>query len=182
MVRFLFWVGLLAIAWLVLTGSLPLPGVPDEEVVFATTPPVAACGSAGCLAVYTLEVANPGRSAQETVKVRLRADALANPAVPPTLRRAGDTSDLQAADERGTVAAYQLGQLVPEERVALVFALRAPARDAVPGWDRVFVGVEPAHGAARPADPGALGAGRLVHSAGRTLERVVDAIRRAIAS
>lgn len=182
MVRLLFWVGLLAIAWLVLSGALPVPGVADEEVVFATTPPVATCGSAGCLAVYTLEVANPGRSAQESVKVRLRGDTLANPAIPPTLRRASETASLQAGTERGTTEAYQLGTLAPEERVALVFALRAPSREAVPGWDRVLVGVEPAHGSARPADPGALAANRLVHAAGRTLDRIVNAIRGAIAS
>src|SRR5262245_49639566 len=114
MVRLLFWVGLLAAAWLVLSGALPVPGVANEGVVFATTPPVTNCGSAGCLAVYTLEVANPGRSAQESVKVRLRSDTLANPAIPPTLRRASETVGLQAATERGTVEAYQLGRMEPE--------------------------------------------------------------------
>src|SRR5262245_18010380 len=130
MVRLLFWVGLLGVVWLVLSGAVPVPGVANEEVVFATTPAVSTCGSAGCLAVYTLEIANPGRSAQESVKVRLRGDTLANAALPPTLRRAGQTAPLQAASHRGTGEAYQLGKLEPEQRVAVVFVLRAPSQEA----------------------------------------------------
>jgi hypothetical protein len=63
-----------------------------------------------------------------------------------------------------------------------VFALRAASRETVPQWDRVLVGVDPTAGAARQGDVVALSAGRIVNAAGRMTERVVSAVRKAIAS
>ncbi|HXJ33541.1 MAG TPA: hypothetical protein VMS22_05815 [Candidatus Eisenbacteria bacterium] len=181
MFRLGFWLVVLGVGWLTLSGTLPIPGIPDEEIVFATPPPVSTCGSSGCLAVYTLDLANTGRSAQESVKVGLRGDALANPAILPVLRRANGTTALQAASERGGVNAYILGRLEPEEQATLVFALRTPSLAETPGWDRILVGVETARGAARPGEPGALSGSRIVHATARMVERVAAAVRAAIA-
>ena len=181
MLRLLFW--LLVIAGLVaaLDGIVPLPGIPDEEVVYATPPPVTGCGSSGCVAIYTIEVANVGRSAQSAVRVRLRPDAMTSPLVAPAVRRASESTPVTPATDRG-VDTYPLGHLDPEERVALVFALRATSHETVTGWDRVLVGVEPAAGAARPGDVAAMTVGRAVHGAGRVTARLVAAVRKAIAS
>jgi hypothetical protein len=179
MIRLLFWILVLGGAWLVLSGTLPVPGVPDEEVVYATTPPVVSCilATTGCTVVYTLEVANVGRSVQESVKVRVRTSVLENPAVAPTLRRASETAPLQSAGEKAGVDAYPIGPLAPEERVAVVFALHAPTREAVLGWERVLVGVDPDTGAAEPGDPGAITSSRLMHVTGRLLDRVAHELR-----
>lgn len=182
MLRLLFWGLLVAAVVLVLNGTLPVPGVAQEEIVYATPPPVTACGSAGCVVVYTIEVANVGRSPQDGVRVRLRADAVEAPVVAPTVRRADATAPAPPASDRPGVEAYPLGRLEPEERAALVFAVRAPARDAVRGWDRVLVGVDPTAGGARPGDPGALTPGRVLHGLGRRATRVMDAVRQAIAA
>jgi len=182
MLRLLFWLLVIGGIVLVLNGTLPLPGLAQEEVVYATPPPVTTCGASGCIAVYTLEVGNVGRSAQESVRVRLRADALATPVIAPTVRRANESTLVTGTDDRPGIEAYPLGRVGADERVTLLFALRAASRDAVPGWDRLLVGVSPSSGAARPGDAGALSAGRVVHAAGRIVERIVDTVRKAIAT
>src|SRR5258708_3598025 len=182
MLRFLFWLVVLLAIFAVLNGTLPVPGIAAEEVVYGTPPPVATCGSSGCIAVYTLEVTNTGRSAQDGVRVRLRADAIASPVVAPAVRRASEAVAVSAASDRAGIEMYPLGQIGPEERVALVFALRAPSRETVPQWDRVLVGVDPTAGSARPGDVGALSAGRILNAAGRTTTRIVAAVRKVIAS
>ncbi|MGH7894632.1 MAG: hypothetical protein ACREQL_08180 [Candidatus Binatia bacterium] len=179
--RLVFWLVVLALGWVMLSGTMPIPGIADEEVVFATSPPVGACGASGCLAVYTLELANVGRSPQESVKVRLRADALGASAIAPTLRRVSGVTTVQPAGERNGVDAYPLGRLDADERVALVFALRSPSQETTAGWERLLVGVEPGRGSARPGEPGALTAGRIVHATGRLVDRLVRAVRAAIA-
>ena len=176
MLRLLFWLVVLGVVGLMLNGNLPIPGIADEEVVYATPAIVASCGSSGCLAVDAVEVANVGRSAQETVRVRLRTDAFGTPVVPPTVRRAQETSVPTVASERPGVDMYPLGRLAPEERVTLVFALRAASREAVPPWERVLVAVEPAKGVARPGDVDAITVDRVVHSAGRVVQRLVRAV------
>jgi hypothetical protein len=181
MLRLLFWLLVIACLLAAFDGVIPLPGIPDEEVVYATPPPVSTCGSSGCVAVYTLELANVGRSAQSGVRVRLRPDAIAAPLVAPTVRRASDSAQVTPATDRG-VDTYPLGRMEPEERIALVFALRAPSRETVAGWDRVLVGVEPAAGAARPGGVSEMTVGRAVHGAGRVTARLVAAVRKAIAS
>jgi hypothetical protein len=180
MIRLLFWIVVLGLVWLAVEGRVPIPGIPDDEIVYATTPPVSTCTPTGCLVVYTLELANVGRSAESGLKVRLREEPLAAATVPPTLRRATETTVLQANGERAGVAGYLLGAVAPEERVALVFALRTPTRDAAPSWDRLLVGVDPTHGSALPGDPGALTGGRVVHATARVLERIVAAVRAAV--
>lgn len=175
MFRLLFWLLVLAAAGFTLNANVPIPGIPAEEVVFATTPAVTTCGPSGCIAVYTLEIGNVGRSAQDSVRVRLRSDAVAAPVIAPTVRRASGSTVVAATDDRPGVDTVALGSLAPEERVALVFAVRAPARDAVLGWDRVLVSVEPSAGSAHPGDVGALTVGRVVHALGRTVQRIVRA-------
>jgi hypothetical protein len=182
MLRLLFWTLLLAAVVLMLNGTLPIPGIADEEVVYTAAPPVSTCGPASCIAVYTLDVVNVGRSPQESVRVRLREDALETPVIAPTVRRMHDTALAPPAIDRAGAQAYPLGPLQPDERVTLVFALRAPARDAVRGWDRVLVGVDPARGGARPGDVSAVTAGRVFHGVGRLTVRLTEAVRRAIAS
>jgi hypothetical protein len=182
MFRLLFWIIVLALVGLVLNGNLPVPGIPQEEVVFTTDPPVASCGSSGCIVVYSLDVANTGESAQESVRVRLRAEPLAQAVVVPTVRRATETSLAPSMNDRQGIDVYPLGRLAPEERAALVFALRAASRETVLGWERLLIGVEPALGAARPGDVSEIGIGRLLHSTSRTFRRVVATIRQAIAS
>jgi len=182
MFRLLFWLIVIVGAGLVLNGNLPLPGVPEEEVVFTTNPPVASCGSSGCMVVYSLDVANPGVSPQESVRVRLRSEPLATAVVAPAVRRATESTLAPAMNDRPGIDVYPLGRLAPEERAALVFALRAPSRETVLDWDRLLIGVEPALGAARPGDVAALGTGRILHAAGRTVRRIVAAVRQAIAS
>lgn len=182
MLRFLFWAIVLAVAVLMLNGTLPIPGIADEEVVYTTTPPVSTCGPSGCIVVYTLEVANVGRSPQDSVRVRLREDAIASPMIAPTVRRSGDTMLAPPATDRPGVEAFPLGTLQPEERVSLVFALRAASREAAPGWDRVLVGVDPSRGGARPGEVTAVTAGRVVHALGRMTVRLTETVRRAIAS
>jgi hypothetical protein len=181
MLRLLFWLLAIGGVLLALDGTLPV-GLAREEVVYTTPPPVASCGPSGCIAVYALEVGNVGRSAQDGVRVRLRADALATPAILPTVRRAGATGLAAGTEERAGVETYALGPLEIEERVSLVFALRTASRDVVPGWDRVLVEVEPSAGSAHPGDAGALSTGRLVQAAGRVASRLTGAVRKAIAS
>jgi hypothetical protein len=182
MVRFLFWLIVIAAVVLVLDGAVPVPGVADEGIVYATNPPVASCGSSGCIVVYELDVANDGRSPQDAVRVRLRSEAVASPLIAPTVRRTSEATVATTANDRPGIDAAQLGKVAPEERVALVFAVRAASREAVLGWDRILVGVEPTVGSARPGDVGAITTGRLVHIAGRVVHRVVQAVRQAIAS
>jgi hypothetical protein len=182
MFRLLFWLVVIGVLYVVVSGIVPVPGVPTEEIVYSTPPPVASCGSSGCIAVYTLEVANTGRSSQDGVRVRLRSDALASPVVAPSVRRASEAVAVSAGSDRAGIEMYPLGQIGPEEHVALVFALRAASRETVPQWDRVLVGVDPTAGAARQGDVVALSAGRIVNAAGRMTERVVSAVRKAIAS
>ena len=182
MLRLLFWLVVLSTIVLVLDGTVPVPGIAREEVVYATPPPVATCGSSGCIAVYTLEVGNLGRSAQESVRVRLRTDALATPVILPTVRRASETALASPMEDRSGIEAFPLGPLAPEERVTLVFALRAPARESVASWDRLLVDVVPAAGSARPGDVGALTSGRLLQAAGRVASRITEAVRKAVAS
>ena len=154
--RFLFWLLVFAVVALMANGTLPAPGIADEEVVYATPPAVTTCGSSGCIVVYTLEVANVGRSTQDTVRVRLRTDALAAPVIAPTVRRATESVVATAANERPGVDTYQLGRMAPEDHVTLVFATRAAGHDTVLGWDRVLVGVDPMLGNARPGDTAAV--------------------------
>jgi hypothetical protein len=182
MLRFVFWAIVLAVGVLMLNGTLPIPGIADEEVVYTTPPPVSTCGPSGCIVVYTLEVANVGRSPQDSVRVRLREDAITTPMIAPTVRRASETALAPPATDRPGVEAFPLGAIAPEERVALVFALRTASREAAPGWDRVLVGVDPARGGARPGEVSAVTPGRVVHAVGRLTVRLTEAVRRAIAS
>jgi hypothetical protein len=182
MLRLLFWIAVLAAVVYVLGDDVPIPGIADQELVYTTTPPVTSCSASGCVAVYTLEIANVGRSAQPSVRVRLRADAVASSIVPPTLRRRSEVVAVSATEDRAGIDAYPLGALEPEERVALVFATRAASREAVPSWDRVLVGVDPGDGSARPGDVGAITVGRVVNDAARIAKRIVAAVRQAIAS
>jgi hypothetical protein len=176
MFRLLFWALLIGGGVLVANGTVPVPGVADEEVVYATPPAVTTCGSSGCIVVYALELANVGRSPQDTVRVRLRSEVLAAPVIAPTVRRAGETTLATAANERPGIDIYEVGAMAPEERVVVVFAGRATSRDAALRWDRVLVGVEPARGVATPGDPAAVTPTRLIHAAGRLVRHVVDAI------
>src|SRR6185503_5128968 len=182
MLRLLFWLLVIGAAVLVLNGTMPLPGIPQEEIVYETPPPVVGCAASACLAVYTLEMGNVGRSAQESVRVRLRTDAVETPVIAPTMRRGTENVVVESADDRPGIETFALGRVEPEERVTLVFALRAGSRGAVPGWDRVLVGVDASSGAAHPGAVGTLTAGRIVHAAGRFAERVTEAVKKAIAS
>ena len=182
MLRFLFWVLLISVTVLFLNGTLPTPGIADEEVVYDTPPPITSCTAAGCIAVYELDVGNVGRSPQKAVRVRLRAGAIDDAVIAPTLRRGmANTAVEPQVDERSGVVVLPVGPLDTEERVTVVFALRAPSHDGVKGWDRVLVGVEPAAGAGRPGDAGELTMGRVVHAAGRVVIEVTDVARKAIA-
>ena len=172
MLRLLFWILVIGLVVAVLDGVLPMPGVADEEIVYTTDVPVSTCGSSGCIVVYSLEVANAGRSTQDNVRVRLRSDAIASPVIAPTVRRASEAAVAQTASDRG-VDSVPLGRLAPEERVALVFALRAPARESAPGWDRVLVGVDPISGSARPGDVGGITFGRVVNASGRVVHQTL---------
>lgn len=176
MLRLLFWLLLLgAIGW-VLYRDVPIPGIASEEIVYATTPPVAGCGSGGCTVVYALDLANIGRSAQEA-HVRLRGDVLAAAVVPPTLRRASDAVAATATTERSGAESYAVGRLEPEEHATLIFALHAPAHESALGWERVLLGIDPAVGVARPGDPGALTVDRMVNGLARVVHRLVGAAR-----
>ena len=182
MLRLLFWLCVIGGTVLVLNGTMPLPGIPQEEVVYETPPPVVSCAASACIAVYTLEMANVGRSAQELVRVRLRSDAVETPLIAPTMRRGSENAVVESTSDRPGSETYALGRMEPEERVTLVFALRAGSRGAVPGWDRVLVGVDASSGAAHPGAVGALTAGRIIHTAGRFAERVTDVVKKALAS
>lgn len=174
MLRLLFWLALgAAIVW-VLYRDIPIPGIASEEIVYATTPPVAGCEANGCTVVYALELANIGRSAQE-VHVRLRGDAVAAALVPPTLRRATDAVATTATTERSGAESYAVGRLAPEERATLVFALHAPSHDTTLGWDRLLLGIDPVVGITRPGDVGALSADRVVNGLARVVHRLVRA-------
>ena len=182
MLRFLFWVLVITVTVLFLNGTLPTPGIADEEVVYDAPPPIASCSATGCIAVYSLDVGNVGRSPQKAVRVRLRAGSVDNPVIAPTVRRGLSNAPVEAPeDERSGVVVLPLGPLDAEERMTLVFALHAPSRDAVVGWDRVLVGVEPSVGAGRPGDAGELTMGRVVHAAGRVVVELTDVARKAIA-
>jgi len=182
MLRFLFWVLLISVTVLFLNGTLPTPGIADEEVIYDAPPPIASCSATGCVAIYSLDVGNVGRSPQKAVRVRLRAGTVENPVIAPTLRRGLANAPVEAQeDERSGVVVVPLGPLDAEERVTLLFALHAPSRDAVLGWDRVLVGVEPTAGAGRPGDAGELTMGRVVHAAGRVVIELTDVARKAIA-
>jgi hypothetical protein len=98
------------------------------------------------------------------------------------VRRASEATAATTANDRPGVESVSLGRLAPEERVALVFALRAAARENAPGWDRVLVGVDPVTGSSRPGDVGGITLGRVVNASGRVVHRVVSAVRQAIAS
>jgi len=174
MLRLLVWIAILVGLAYVLESNMPIPGIPAEEVVYTTAPPVAGCGAAGCTVVYALDLANAGRSAQD-VQVRLRGDALGAPIVAPTVRRATDAAPANANDHAG-VQSYTVARLVPEERASLVFALHAPARDAALGWDRLLVSVDSAGGVTRPGEVGAISAVRLVNGAARMVARLVRAV------
>ena len=176
MFRLLFWILIILTAALVVQGTVPVPGIAMEEVVYATPPPVPACGSQGCIGIYTLEVANVGRSTQEMVRIRLRDASIGTPVVSPTVRRMTETSLAPPAEDRAGTVLYPLGRLAPEERATLVFALRAPSREAMPGWERLLIGIDTSRGGARLGDPGAVTVGRLVHALGRVVDRVVHAI------
>jgi hypothetical protein len=182
MLRLLFWTLVVAATILVLNGTLPVPGIAQEEVVYTATPPVSTCGPAGCVVVYTLDVANVGRSTQDGVRVRLRADAVQAPVIAPTVRRASEATLASPASDRAGVEAYPLGRIDTDERVTLVFALRAGSRETVLGWDRVLVGVDPTVGGARPGEVSAVTPGRVLHAVGRRATRLIEALRQAIAA
>jgi hypothetical protein len=123
-----------------------------------------------------------GRSAQDGVRVRLRTDAVQSPLIAPTVRRTNDATLVSPASDRTGVEAYPLGRLDTDERVSLVFALRAASRETVLGWDRVLVGVDPTVGSARPGEVSAVTAGRVLHAVGRRATRLIEAVRQAIAA
>src|SRR5262245_59259658 len=100
MLRLLFWILLIGLVVAVLDGVVPMPGVADEELVYTTEVPVSSCGTSGCIVVYTLAVANVGRSTQENVRVRLRSDPLSSPVIAATVRRAGEATVAAIASER----------------------------------------------------------------------------------
>src|SRR5262245_60112572 len=152
MFRLLFWLTVFGVIGFVLSGTSALPGLPLEEIVYATPPPVATCSPTGCIAVYTLEVGNVGKAAQESVRVRMRADAIASPLIAPTVRRAGENAIAEGTDDRPGIQAFPIGRLEPDERVTLLFALRATSRESVAGWDRLLVGVDASAGSARPGE------------------------------
>src|SRR5512144_1650664 len=100
MLRLLFWLLVLGALGFVLNANLPIPGIATEEVVYTTTPAVTTCGAQGCIAVYTLEVGNVGRSAQEAVRVRFRSDAMQSPVIAPTVRRTSGAVTVTPANDR----------------------------------------------------------------------------------
>jgi hypothetical protein len=157
-------------------GTLPVPGIAAEEVIYATPPPVPVCGSQGCLAVYTLEMSNVGRSIQNVVRIRLRDEPLGTPVVPPTVRRAADVSPAPPATDRAGTTLYPVGRLSPEEHLAVVFVLRAASRETIAPWERILVDVDTTLGGARPGDPRAITAGRLLHALGRVVDRIIRAL------
>ena len=114
MFRLLVWVLIILTAALVVQGTVPVPGIAMEEVVYATPPPVPACGSQGCIGVYTLEVANVGRSTQEMVRIRLRDESIGTPVVSPTVRRTTDASLAPPPEDRAGTLLYPLGRLAPD--------------------------------------------------------------------
>ena len=80
----------------------------------------------------TLEMGNVGRSAQESVRVRLRTDAVETPVIAPTMRPWSENVVVESAGDRPGTETYALGRVEPEERVTLVFAC-APDRVAGAG-------------------------------------------------
>jgi hypothetical protein len=150
-----------AIRWTlgVLGGLLLLAGggsifwQPADEVLYAAWRGPLACHSAGCVAIYTLEVGNTGREPQPDVRVALRAASLGGP---PGVR----VRDFGKVDRRHTVSeaagirTYGLGPLAPGDRVELSVTVLRPDREGFPEWEAMLAGVEPARGRAHAGNPG----------------------------
>ncbi|MGH7267041.1 MAG: hypothetical protein ACREMB_19645 [Candidatus Rokuibacteriota bacterium] len=131
-------------------GSGSIFWTPADEILYAAAGPRGACGSHGCLGLYTLELGNTGGEVQPDVRVRLRQAVLDSAVLPPKARDYGKFDRPVGVTRDGQTVTYALGEIGPEVRVELSFVLRRDTREALPGWDDVLVAVEPARGRALP--------------------------------
>jgi hypothetical protein len=156
---------LLAIGLLVLVGGgASIFRMPEEEVLYSASPPITTCLKSGdCLFIYTLEVGNTGREAQEDVRVRLRRDVVQAAIMPLKVRSFGKVDRRFETSDADGVRTFDLGRLKAQQRVEISFVLRYPDRSQAPSWQQILVGVEAARGEVRPGDPAAVTLGRMLY-------------------
>lgn len=127
---------------LLLGGGASIFWRPAREVLYALERSPITCHSAGCIALYRVEVGNTGRELQPEVRVRLHAGIVSTAVLPPRARDFGKIDRPVRVEEDGGVRTFALGALQPEERVDLAFALQRPEPAAFPAWEEILVAVE----------------------------------------
>jgi hypothetical protein len=141
-------------ALLLLGGGASIFWQPAHEVLYAAWRGPLTCHSAGCLAIYTLEVGNTGREPQADVRVALRVAFLGGP-LGVSVRDFGKVDRRHTVSDAAGIRTYGLGRLAPRDRVELSVVVLRPDRAGFPAWADMLVGVEPAQGAAQAGNPGA---------------------------
>lgn len=158
------WV-LIAVGGLILaTGGVSIFALPDHEVLYSPQPPLVSCISSGCISIYVLEVGNTGREIQEHVRVRLRAEAVRSPMLPPTVRTFGKVDRHVDVRDDGEVRIYDLGPVKPQERIELQLVYRDPDRGPHRDWLQMLVAVDAARGEVRQGNPGGVLLGRFLYA------------------
>jgi hypothetical protein len=138
---------------LLLGGAGSIFWQPADEVLYAVSRSPVACHSAGCVAVYRLEVGNTGREAQPDVRVGFRAAWLGGP-LPVRVRDFGKVDRQHTTSEAAGVRTYALGPMAPLDRVELTIIVTRAGREDFPDWEAILAGVDPARGSAHPGNPG----------------------------
>jgi hypothetical protein len=147
-----------------LGGGASIFQLPDREVLYAGEPPLRACTSHGCLALYSLEVGNTGTREQPEVLVRLRRAPLDHALLPVRVRAFGKVErPSTASDDADGVRSYSLPHVRPGERVEISFTLPIAAGTAPPAWDQLLVEVRASEGEARYGDPATTSLGRVLY-------------------
>jgi hypothetical protein len=135
-----------------LNGGASIFWQPADEVLYSVWRSPAACHSAGCVAVYRLEVGNTGREAQPDVRVVLRTAWLGGP-LGVRVRDFGKIDRKHTVSEGDGIRTYALGPMAPLDRVELTLVVTRPSREGFPDWQTIMVGIAPARGTAHPGNP-----------------------------
>jgi hypothetical protein len=151
--RHLRWIAIAAGLFVLLRGGASLFTIPDDEVLYATEPPITNCISDGCILIYKLEVGNTGRNPRERVRVTLRASAVDAAILPLAFRNFGKVRRAVREASEGDARVYDLGRLKPQERVEMNLVLRVPDPARALAWDAILVAVDADTEAVRRGSP-----------------------------
>jgi hypothetical protein len=142
-------VGLLALA----RGGASIFTTPDDEVLYATDPPITTCLTHGCTLIYRLEIGNTGRNPRRRVRVHLQTAVVDRAILPPRFRNFGKVERPVTTGDEAGIRTYDLGPVKPQQRVELQLVLQVPDRSDAPRWDEILAGVDADTGEVRRGSP-----------------------------